>query len=952
MMLVSLRRLPLCIALLLLAMSINGVACSGRLHIEVKEAGVYGLDYAAIVAQQPELADCMSQDLALFNRGKEVPIRVQADDQGRFVAGSRIEWIGQALHGSQSWYDQYSAVNVYMLAAGSGAHSRMREVPPGALAGKPAALRRTRHFEQENLMLRLSDRQMNPGEEPDVWQWAKLTPIDAQPFSYDFDLPDLNLMGVDQREVNQPYVDLTKPETHTPDNDEVALTLNFRGVSNVIAMGQTLKPMDHVVELSLNGKRLASFEWDGRDEMRRVLSVARRFLREQGNTISLRIPRRPAPNDPQNFIVDVAMFNWMEVTYPVRGNLVASRASFRVTADAAIELSDKAGINPQLYGSDGAYRTLAPLGNARFRAAGASADVELYPLREGQALSPSLVRAVAQKDLRLDAVGDDYVIVAHPRLLQAIQPLAQYHYDHGHTVTVVNVEDVYDQFNDGIIHPVAIRNLVAWGTEHWTIKPRYLLLVGDASADIHHDVRTDHHRSSSYALRPEPVRDELLMPGGLSSMPSTSYTQWDPDLPNRNLIPTWQFPSFEGQAASDNGFVALTPGDFHPQLAVGRFPVVAAAEVTTIVNKTIAYLSKPTPGPWHRDVTFISTDEVASFKEESDKIASDLGKQGFAVKSIYTKLDAKEAITAHAELKSDLDAGNLLVHFLGHGGAFIWRVGPPADLFTLDDISHLRNAGRYPMVLAMTCFSAPFDNPTEDSIGERFLRESDKGAVAVFAASWSNSPNPENSQALIKKLLEPGESIGDAIVATKAQNADRVFVEMYNLLGDPAIVLTRPNAQLAFMRTDDHWNPQIVVRVPAPDFGGDVDVDWIDAQGKILASQHYQLRDNQFFLSPLDKATQVRVYLADARNGLSAFGSFNWIDQPKLVVNSIAAKPAVSEARSISQNASQSGLNPVQPAALAVRSGRQPDTIAQANFDAAPAEPVPDQPRKANHPTD
>ena len=123
--------------------------------------------------------------------------------------------------------------------------------------------------------------------------------------------------------------------------------------------------------------------------------------------------------------------------------------------------------------------------------------------------------------------------------------------------------------------------------------------------------------------------------------------------------------------------------------------------------------------------------------------------------------DAREKDAAHYKnvresLRQDLDAGNLLVHFLGHGGQYIWRVGPIGDLFSLDDVSALKNVGRYPMVLAMTCFSAPFDHPTEDSIGERFLRESDKGAVAVFAASWSNWPDPAHSKALVEALLKPG----------------------------------------------------------------------------------------------------------------------------------------------------------------------------------------------------
>ncbi len=82
------------------------------------------------------------------------------------------------------------------------------------------------------------------------------------------------------------------------------------------------------------------------------------------------------------------------------------------------------------------------------------------------------------------------------------------------------------------------------------------------------------------------------------------------------------------------------------------------------------------------------------------------------------------------------------MRFIGHGGRYIWRTGPlnlrkNHDLFTLDDVSHLKNGANLPMILSMTCYSAPFDNPTEDSIGERFLREADRGAIAVFAASMA-----------------------------------------------------------------------------------------------------------------------------------------------------------------------------------------------------------------------
>jgi Peptidase family C25 len=925
------RLASLCLALILLTLSIDGVACSGRLHIEVLDSGVYALDYAEIVAQQPGLADCASNDLVMLNHGKEVPIRLRDDGSGRFADGNRIEWVGQPLHGPQSWYDEYSTVNVYLLGAVPGEHARMRELhagpgPANALAGKPASLRRTQHFEQENLMLRLNGSEMKPGDEPDVWQWAKLTPIDAQPFTYKFDLAD---------------VDLARAAAGA----DSALTLNLRGVSNVLAAPNTAKPADHVIEASLNGKLLARIEWDGRDEMRKVLSVAHSLLRAQGNTISLRVPKRPVPKDTKNFIVDVAMFNWMEVTYPVRGNLAASAAPFRASAHAPIELVGDAADNPQLYSGDGTYRMLTPMGNDRLRAAAADADAdadaELYPVRDGQLPSPALILPVAAADLHADTTGYDYLIVAHPRLLQAIQPLAKYHREHGHTVAVIDVNDIYDQFNDGIIHPVAIRDLVAWGTQHWATKPRYLLLVGDASTEIHHDPRNGALNGFSYQLTPRALPNQVLTGEGFREMLTTPYAQSDRKLPNRNLIPTWQFPTGEGQSASDNDFVTMKAGDFHPTLAVGRFPVVEADEVEAIVDKTLAYLSKPTPGSWHRDVTFISTSELASFKKTSDKIAADLDSQGFATTSIYTDANDKDAgryKQARATLRDDLDAGNLLVHFLGHGGSYIWRVGAMGDLFSLEDVSKLNNAGRYPMVLAMTCFSAPFDNPTDDSIGERFLREANKGAVAVFASSWKNSPNPEHSRSLIEELLKKGNPIGDAIVAAKAKITDRDFVEMYNLLGDPALVLARPQGNLDMVRSADRWNPQVLVRLSGLDFGGEVDVDWIDADGKVLTSQHYQARNVQFALTPVDKAATVSVYAADTRNGNTAAGALSLLPPPKPAVAAAGARsavPAPAPAAPVVPEKARPATEPAKPP-------RDPhDTITRLDFDSAPIQALP-----------
>jgi len=900
------RALFACIACCALLAPRVAAACSGRLHIEIADSAVYALDYATIVARQPGLGDCAADDLTLLNRGTEVPIRVTGAGDGKFGAGARIEWLGQRLHGPQSWYDTYSNVNVYQLAAQPGKHARMHEV--SARNTPPLPLRRSVHVEQENLMLRLSDQEMKAGDEPDIWQWAKLTPIDAQPFSADFDLPDI-----------------APPRA----GESAGLTIGFRGSSFIATPKNSAKPVDHVVEISINGKVLGRESWDGRSEVTRKLDVPLALLKDKGNRIGLRVPQRDRPGDAGNFIVDVVMFNWLGVTYPARGR-IADGAAFSTGADGMIELEHEGPAVPEIYDTLGGYRRAEPAGKGRYRAA-ATGNTDMYAVA-GEASKPALVRAIADEDLRGAAPGFDYLMVAHPRLIDAIQPLAQLHRARGLKVAVADVDAVYDEFNGGIAHPVAIRKLVEWGSEHWQVKPRYLLLVGDASADIHHDVRVERLNASASAIRPHPLQEENMLQGALSNMPTTSYTEWDPELANRNLIPTWQYPSPEGQGASDNGFVALKKDDYHPTLAVGRLPVIEPAEVKAIVDKTIEYMTRPSPGEWRREFTFVSTDEVMSFKQESERIASDLGKQGYSIKALYTKQDASEAAFANAQLKQDLDSGNLLVHFIGHGGAFIWRVGPPADLFTLDDVSKLNNAGRYPMVLAMTCFSAPFDNPTEDSIGERFLRESGRGAVAVFAASWTNSPNPMYSKALIDNLLKPDNPIGDAIVTVKATMLDETFVQMYNLLGDPALVLARPRGALKLARGADRWTDSVIVRVPEARFGGDVVVDWVDAAGATLQTRHYEARDSQFTLAvPVPQAAQVRVHASNPRTGFDALGTLTLIEPP--APKAVAIPKPVPK---IPANAAPAEATAKPPQAAVSGTTGMTDRIARTGFEVAP----------------
>lgn len=847
------------LALAVFLSPLPALACSGRLHIELEEAGVYALDHAAIAAAQPGLADCAAADLALSQAGREVPLRVVARGE-RFADGDRIEWVGRRLHGPESWFDPYSVNNVYLLAAAPGAHARLRDAE--ATGSGRAALERRLHLEQENLMIRLDEAQQKPGEEPDVWQWAKLTHVDAKPFETAVDLPDLDARGA-----------------------PVRFALAFRGLSEVTPplRNKADKPDDHVVEVTLNGRAAATLHWNGRDEVRRDVEVPAAWLHAKDNRLGLRVPKRALPWDEKADAVDVVMFNWVEARYPLAGDLDAARQALHVrdAAGAPLQLGWRGDGVPVLYGADGVRRPGRALGGGRYAFAPAPAGVELFPAFEGRFAKPLLLRAALDDGgWRHPAQPYDYLIVSHARLIDAVRPLAEFHEKRGLKVAILDVDAVYDQFNHGIAHPQAIRNLVDVAWHEWPApQPRFLLLVGDSSYDIRHETYND----LNYAKWTD---RELLFPDAFGSIPGTQYKNLPKKLADRNLIPTWQFPSPEGQSASDNWYGAVD-GDWRPVVAVGRFPVVEPDEVKAIVDKTIDYLSRPQLGAWRRDVMFI-TDEIESFKTASDEIARGLGEEGFLADKVYANPKESDNLAHQNAIRAGIDDGRLLVHFIGHGGRYIWRTGPPDlsknhDLFTLDDVSSLNNGSRLPMVLSMTCYSAPFDNPTEDSIGERFLREPGKGAVAVFAASWRNSPSPAFSKKLIAELLEPGATIGEAIVRTKQQVGSRVLVEMYNLLGDPAVVLERPRDAARVARDDSRWNEGVLVDLGTPRFAGNLRVDWLDARGAKLASGDYRVDEPRFRL-PLPPGTrgrlgEVRVYAASPATGRDAVGG---VDFPKV----------------------------------------------------------------------
>ena len=819
-----------------------------KLYIE--DSGVYQVSYDELQAAGLPATDFRSANISLSNIGKPVPLRIEDGGDGRFGEGDRFIFIGQHLVGEQSYFNDHTSANVYQLRFNDNDAARQQTRMQDGMALQQTALRGParrlsihNHIEQDNLRLRF--RADPEGRLPEIWYWRKLAHIDRKPFRYQLRLPGL------------------MPQS----SQAVKLKLHLRGWSKPRIKPDATVP-DHVVEIHLNGELLGTAKWNEQEEYHFSHSIPASRLHPRKNLLELKVPVR-RPGGSKNPLVDVSMLNWIEVEYPRKPRVYQRQARIQLAADEVsrpvflksaqpFTVYDNAGhwydsIDVQQRGKADHYR---------FQLVSGASEFWLAP----QEMMRSVLAIVRDKpsNLREKIHQADYIMVTHRKLRGAIEPLARFHQERGLNVNVVDIDDIYDEFNHGIRHPRALRDFLKFAYHHWSPpSPRFVLLVGDASWDSKHQKVKDANYAD-WTFQPH-YKPRLVKNG------STQYPR-KAEINHRNLIPSYGFGTYQGLAASDNWFVSVSGDDFYPDMAIGRLPVTDPNEVTAIVDKTIRHITTASVGPWRRNVLWV-TDEHPIYQQRSDQLSSKLALAGFSSNKVYPQKNEPNNIDHQDRLRQAFDKGQLLVHFIGHGGRYIWRTGPPDpkknhDLFTLDDLDKLKPNARLPVVLAMTCYSAPFDHPSADSIGEKFLRIADRGAVAVFAASWRNAPDWRLSESLMQAFATPG-TIGEAVMRAKSEIPSRILVETYNLLGDPAVPFVPPQLPIKLASSEQYESGAITVTaaIDAEHFQGQALVDWLDTEGNVVTSREYQVTAPRFAArlaadkQTLERIVQVRVYI-------------------------------------------------------------------------------------------
>ena len=651
-----------------------------------------------------------------------------------------------------------------------------------------------RHFEEDTVMVRYPER---PNEPQERWYWSRLSVTDREPFRMTLnldgihreqpsregdavDLRNVTIMGAVGDDVRGRLHDIFGP-AH-PITGNLTLDIGLRGWSKP----RNAKGLPHhEVSIVANGAVVSVAQWDGTDSFVHRVEIPLREGDPDQLILEIRVPKRKVPETGELF-VDVLLLNWVDVEY--RRVQVFSEGQTRFD----IRVDDQGEIPPVEVVAEGRGK-LYGSGSTRLEVGEGSNVVNTDVLGKGPFFSV-IGDAYAKVDhvvmdvpssLKTAFRQTDYIMITHRKLIEAVQPLAEYHRGKGLTVEVVDVEDIYDEFNDGIQHPRSLRDFLQWAYDNWEApRPRFVLLAGDASWDYKNLTADDSHYAD-WTYRSGEARFFVKN--------SSSAYEENAEINHRNLVPTWGYRTSQGHAASDNWLVCLDGDDIYPDMAVGRIPVTEPDEMAAVIEKTINYAEKGPAGAWRKRLLFI-TNESMGFQRASDTTAEIFEARGYASRKIYPSPEETANEEHTREIIQAFDEGLSMVQFLGHGGRYIWRTGPPDlkknhDLFTLEHLDTLTPNEKLPFVISLTCYSAPFDHPTADSIGEKLLRLDGKGAIGVFAASWRNSPSSNMGRIVMDELTTPGATFGEAIMRAKHRLRSPILVETYNLLGDPAISL-------------------------------------------------------------------------------------------------------------------------------------------------------------------
>ncbi len=361
----------------------------------------------------------------------------------------------------------------------------------------------------------------------------------------------------------------------------------------------------------------------------------------------------------------------------------------------------------------------------------------------------------------------NYLIITNEKLKpSALQYAAYRSSDSGGSfkTLVVEIKDLYQQFNYGEPSPLAIKNFVNYIISDKN-RDKYLLLIGPSS---------------------------------------TRYDKIERELPDD--VPAIGYPG------SDMLLVTGLQGDHEdlPAIPVGRISATLPEQVSGYLNKVKSTEANELNIGWQKNTLHLSGGKTVSELQSLSNSLKGLeplitdGNQGGSITSMVKQTLAP---TENVDISNQVNKGVGLISYYGHGSAT-----------TLDfDIGYasspnntINNKGKYPLMYFNGCgvgnifsgrFSTDLSSATKIPLSTDWIFAQEKGAIAVIANTWYSYLSTSNLylKTLYQYLFNnsPILSIGKIQLETAKAIINESGYNLYSianlhqslLQGDPALKL-------------------------------------------------------------------------------------------------------------------------------------------------------------------
>jgi hypothetical protein len=704
-------------------------ASQAAYKISVVQDGIYQLSYIALKNAGVPVDSLDPRTLRLSNQGIEVATFVSGEADSVFNPNDYLLFYGQKVN------TRYTSENVYWLSWGAGSGQRMASLDGSPTPGYEVLA----HFLTTQRVEIDADYYIDhpSGPQKDHW-YGSLIYAASSPASQDFQFQ------------------LTHLETQD-------LPAKVRG----LLKGYAASP-NHHTRIYINGRLIEDASWQAKSEHPFEIIVPQSYLVEGANTIRVECPR------DGKITLDGVLVNWFEIDY---------HRTYQVDNDGlAFDGETLGGVEFRLDGFSSQVVDIFDITNplqpaiivgAVFQSGSSGylaqfqqqLNLERHYLALGNTkrLTPISIVADTPSNLHSTTNGADYLIITHNNFINDIQPLAAWR-AHGWRVNVVDVQDVYDEFNGGVFSPQAIRDFLTYAYASWTPPAlSYVLLVGDGNFDY-----------------------------------KNNYGWGEP-----NYIPPFldDVDPWIGETATDNRYASVSGADLLPDLFIGRFPVQTIPQVQAMVSNVLNYEQAIPTGGWNTRLAFVAdnTDSAGNFAAGSNLVADHLVPSGYSVEKIYYLVTHPSLSSARTAIQNAFQQGRLIISYNGHSGIDLWA---SEGLLKDTDISSLTSGLQQPFLAPMTCQEGYFIWPKPpgndySALAESIVRVAGKGAIASFSPTgWGLSSGHDYlNKGLYRAIFEQDQTrIGAAVTLAKyylytQTAAHRELIETYVLLGDPALKL-------------------------------------------------------------------------------------------------------------------------------------------------------------------